>query len=206
MPRFFLIGALLFFGLFQIAHAQSSANQRICVYRYNRPQPDPVTGELKQEYCWDFTEVGNLRALPEADARNECAKQCDPRLNDPAAAQCYFITTENCSTYKNTPSGEFEGVPLEDELRRLREEAAGVNQIQGVSATALVGRIIRAVMGVMGSIALIMFIYGGLMWMTARGNSEKAAKALQTILWGGLGVAVILSSYAVISFIFEAFR
>lgn len=69
----------------------------------------------------------------------------------------------------------------------------------------LTGRIIKTVMGVVGSLALIMFVAGGLMWMTAAGNSEKTAKAMRMIVWSSLGIVVIFSSYILVKFIFSAF-
>lgn len=69
----------------------------------------------------------------------------------------------------------------------------------------LIGRIIKAVMGVIGSIALIMFVFGGLMWMTAAGNAEKTGKALKIITWSSLGIMVIFSAYILVQFVFSAF-
>jgi len=70
----------------------------------------------------------------------------------------------------------------------------------------LIGRVIGGLMGILGSIALVMMIYGGIMWMTAGGNSTRQEKALQTILWAGLGIMMIFASYALVNFIFEIFR
>ncbi|MDP2692618.1 MAG: pilin [bacterium] len=70
----------------------------------------------------------------------------------------------------------------------------------------LVGRVIKYMLGFTGSVALAMFVGGGLIWMTARGNSEKTAKALKMMTWAALGVVVILSSYVIIDFIFDLFR
>ncbi|OGB81033.1 MAG: hypothetical protein A2535_09020 [Burkholderiales bacterium RIFOXYD2_FULL_59_8] len=61
-------------------------------------------------------------------------------------------------------------------------------------------------MGVMGSIALAMFIYGGVLWMIAAGNAERSKKGMQIIVWSALGVMVILASYVIVSFVFEAFK
>ncbi len=70
----------------------------------------------------------------------------------------------------------------------------------------LIGRIIKAGMQVIGSIALIIFVAGGLMWMTARGNSERISSALKMITWASLGIIVILSSYMLVEFVFGVFK
>jgi hypothetical protein len=53
----------------------------------------------------------------------------------------------------------------------------------GGNVNAFIGKIISAVLGVTGSLALVMFIYGGLVWMTAAGASEKITKGKDILLW-----------------------
>ena len=65
---------------------------------------------------------------------------------------------------------------------------------------------ITILMGVLGSIALVIFLYGGILWMTSMGNGEQSKKAISTIVWGALGVFVIFASYTIITFVLEAFR
>lgn len=66
---------------------------------------------------------------------------------------------------------------------------------------ALIAKIINSVLGVVGSLALLMFIYGGLTWMTSAGSQEKIKKGQGIILWSTLGLVVIFSSYALIRFV-----
>jgi hypothetical protein len=66
-----------------------------------------------------------------------------------------------------------------------------------------IGNIIKALLGVIGSIALIMFVYGGFMWMTAAGDKNKVTKGMDTMLWAVLGLTVIFSSYALVRFVIE---
>src|SRR3989339_130718 len=82
----------------------------------------------------------------------------------------------------------------------------GLNHLSVDSVPALIGNIIAKLMGVMGSIALVMFIYGGVLWMIAAGNAERSKKGMQIIVWSALGVMVILASYVIVSFVFEAFK
>jgi len=41
------------------------------------------------------------------------------------------------------------------------------------------------------------------MWMTAAGNPEKIKKASNILLWSGLGVMAILSSYLIVTAVFN---
>jgi len=78
------------------------------------------------------------------------------------------------------------------------------NQNNTNNIQTLIGTIIKAVLGVVGSLALVMFIYGGLLWMTAAGNTERVEKGKKTIVWAVLGLVVIFTSYALVKFILLA--
>ena len=66
---------------------------------------------------------------------------------------------------------------------------------------SLIGNIISAMMGIIGSIALAMFIYGGFTWMTAAGNSERVTKGKDILIWATLGLVAIFASYSIIKFL-----
>ncbi|MDD5031676.1 MAG: pilin [Patescibacteria group bacterium] len=70
-----------------------------------------------------------------------------------------------------------------------------------ISPQVFIGRIINAILGIVGSLALAMFIYGGFTWMTAAGNSEKVEKGKQILLWATIGLVVIFTSYALVRFV-----
>lgn len=68
----------------------------------------------------------------------------------------------------------------------------------------IVGNIIRLILGLVGSLALIFFIYGGLMWMTSAGNSDQVTKGRDTLVWATLGLIVIFASYTGVAFILQS--
>ncbi len=75
------------------------------------------------------------------------------------------------------------------------------NPIGSSDVPTLIGKIISAVLGVIGSIALLMVIYGGFTWMLAAGSSEKIKKGRDIIVWAILGLVVIFTSYALVRFV-----
>lgn len=83
------------------------------------------------------------------------------------------------------------------------ELSSKLNPLGSFTPQELVGRVIKSVLGILGSIALVIFLYGGITWMTSMGSSEKIQKALSTIVWGALGVIVILASYSIVGFVLE---
>jgi len=64
----------------------------------------------------------------------------------------------------------------------------------------------KTAMGIMGSITLVMFIYAGILWMTAMGAAEKEKKAFDILVWSSLGIIIILSSWALVTFVLTLFR
>lgn len=72
------------------------------------------------------------------------------------------------------------------------------NPLSVNSPQALIGKIINAVLGVVGSLALLMFVYGGLTWMTSSGSQEKVKKGRDIIVWSAIGLAIIFASYGLV--------
>lgn len=68
----------------------------------------------------------------------------------------------------------------------------------------VIARVIRAVLGVIGSIALLMFFIGGFMWLTAGGNADRIKRAKDILIWSILGLVVIFSAYAIVQFVITA--
>jgi TRAP-type C4-dicarboxylate transport system permease small subunit len=70
-----------------------------------------------------------------------------------------------------------------------------------ISLAQLTGRVIRAAMGISGAVALIMFIWGGVQWMSSQGNAEKTKKAQNTLLWSVIGLIAIFGAYTLLNFV-----
>ncbi|MDO8626586.1 MAG: pilin [Candidatus Magasanikbacteria bacterium] len=62
-------------------------------------------------------------------------------------------------------------------------------------------RIIRVAMGLLGIVAVVIVLLGGFIWMTAGGNEEKVGEAKKFLYSGAIGLAIILSAYAIASFV-----
>lgn len=87
----------------------------------------------------------------------------------------------------------------------LPAHAAGLENPLGVeNVNLLIGRIIRAGFGVIGAIALLMFVYGGFVWLTSGGSPDRVKKGRDAMLWAVLGIAVVFTAYAITSYIIAA--
>ncbi|MCX6797989.1 MAG: pilin [Candidatus Falkowbacteria bacterium] len=77
------------------------------------------------------------------------------------------------------------------------------NPIKVYSPQALIGQIIDVVLGIVGSLALVMFVFGGITWMTSSGSPEKIKKGRDILIWAAIGLVIIFSSYALVNFVIK---
>lgn len=65
----------------------------------------------------------------------------------------------------------------------------------------VVGSIINAALSMVGLIFLVLMIYGGFLWMTARGDESAIEKAQKIISAAVVGLVVIMAAYAITFFV-----
>lgn len=66
--------------------------------------------------------------------------------------------------------------------------------------SSVVSQVAKTIIGVLGGLALVVFMYAGLQWLFAQGNEEKTGAAKKTMLWAALGILVIFLAYAALSY------
>ncbi len=86
-------------------------------------------------------------------------------------------------------------------LAPVSANAALSNPLGSVTIPELAGRIIKAALGISGSLALLMFIWGGFLWLTAAGKPERIKSGQNTLLWAVIGLVVIFGAYSIVNFI-----
>jgi len=67
--------------------------------------------------------------------------------------------------------------------------------------THLVGNIIKAFLSLLGVIFIGLMIYGGFLWMNARGDAEQVKKAQNIIRDALIGLIIVIAAYAITYFI-----
>lgn len=75
-----------------------------------------------------------------------------------------------------------------------------------VNINFFIGNMINYIMGIVGSLFLLFFVYGGLIWMTSAGSAEKVGKAKSIMVWNTLGMFVIFGSYALVKLILSTLK
>ncbi len=71
--------------------------------------------------------------------------------------------------------------------------------------TIILVDMLKWILGVAGSIALIFLIFAGIMYMTAMGDQQKATSAKKSIKWTLVGLFLVLASYAILIIINNIF-
>jgi len=64
-----------------------------------------------------------------------------------------------------------------------------------------IAKIIKVAMSLLGIVAVVIVLIGGFKWMTAGGNDDQVGEAKKWIFSGVIGLAIILSAYALASFV-----
>jgi len=70
------------------------------------------------------------------------------------------------------------------------------NPLGTTDLRVVAGNIIKGVLALSGTAALLMFIYGGAQWIMSQGEKTKIEKGQKTVIWAALGLCFIFVAYA----------
>jgi len=88
------------------------------------------------------------------------------------------------------------------------EALKGVNQSGGTGQKALpktIEIVVNLLFFILGVIAVIMLIVGGIKFTTSNGDSGQIKSAKDTILYAIIGLVVALLAYAIVRFVLQQF-
>ena len=166
--------------------------------------------------CGDSSEDVEGECLSELEEQCEdfCVGVVGEREVVGAVCEGGEIEEEGCCVSDADPSpecgaGEVEEdgscVPAPTEAEKSTVKAIQLESpIEDTDIVPLIGRVIRTALGVVGAIALLMFVYGGLIWLTSGGTPDKIKKGMDVLLWAAIGLVVIFASYTLVDFVFTA--
>lgn len=63
----------------------------------------------------------------------------------------------------------------------------------------------KTILGLVGSLALLAFVYGGIVFLISGGSSEKVEKGKQILIGAVVGLVIVFMSYTIIQFTLDAF-
>jgi len=83
------------------------------------------------------------------------------------------------------------------------EEVGEATQLGQRDVRTTIGSIINVALGFLGVVAVVIVLVGGFKYMIAGGSEEKVGDAKKWIISGIIGLAIILSAYAITTFVVD---
>jgi Zn-dependent protease with chaperone function len=83
----------------------------------------------------------------------------------------------------------------------IRSQAANNIGLGTRDVRVTISRIINVALGLLGIVAVVIVLSGGFKWMVAGGDEGKVDEAKKLITAGVIGLAIILSAYAIAQFV-----
>src|SRR3989344_6594144 len=94
--------------------------------------------------------------------------------------------------------------PTQQQLQQRNDEFLGEAGLgNNLSLGQMVATVIKGVLTFLGVVFVVLIIYAGVVWMTSAGNEEKIATAKKTMIAATIGLAIVLSAYAITFFVID---
>ncbi len=69
-----------------------------------------------------------------------------------------------------------------------------------------VSNVLMAIYGIVGVLAVVMIVVGGVKYMTSQGDPGKIQSAKNTIMYSIIGLVIVLAAFAITNFILSALK
>lgn len=89
------------------------------------------------------------------------------------------------------------------ELDQQAMQATDDSYNQGVGMGSIIATVIKAFIGLLGIIFIVLIVYAGYSWMTAAGDEAKVNKAKETLQRAVIGLVIVLAAYSITYFVFS---
>ena len=105
----------------------------------------------------------------------------------------------------DTTSGSTGNYNLQGGLTEISTNGGGAGLATGsLSTNSLVSTAIGWVMFIVGALSVGLVIWGGFKYMTSSGDSGKVKSAKNIILYGLIGLAIVILSYVIVKFVLSS--
>jgi|GEM_PF-2170283 len=167
------------------------------LYCWCKPAQDPSKG-----LCENHTKKDNKGDGPFQDC-NDCQDYCEALGGGRSNAFCDFSYTDRNKEAQCQATG---GTTPPAAPANAGSPTDLFNPLgQNTTLFTLIGRLIRSVIGIVGALALLMFIYGGILWITSGGSETRVKQAKGILVNSTVGLLIIFFSYTIISLFFGLF-
>lgn len=111
------------------------------------------------------------------------------------------VATTGVRVFADTAGGEESGGGGGGATGQAKTGVDNVNPGAETDLNKMISTILNVVFGVVGIVAVIMIIIGGISYTTSQGDSQKTQKAKNTIMYGLIGLVVVLLAFAIVNFV-----
>lgn len=75
---------------------------------------------------------------------------------------------------------------------------------EDANAITIISAVVSTVISLLGVVFIGLMIYGGFIWMTARGNEERVTKAKDLMTAAVIGLIIVMMAYAISYFVISS--
>jgi len=151
---------------------------------------------------------------------------CQPRLGEPENSFCGCTAQSHCDEDQLCVTSQFFDQKICQDKTQVDTTKETIDTTKGLIDTTkevgekvteklpnflgtddpnvIFGRIVKTIIGIAGSFALLMFIYGGLMWLISRGQAEYIEKGKKAMKYAMIGLIIIFTSYIIVKLVITA--
>ncbi|MEK7644388.1 MAG: pilin [Patescibacteria group bacterium] len=149
--------------------------------------------DFSSKYCeWKGVNPGTCNLKDVEQQKSYCNQHNDD--------EC--VKDELCKIEEVAPPSATATTPAKSD-KNAPKIVSLVNPIAGnPDIQTIIGNVILKAMGILGALALLVFVYGGFKWLTAAGREESIKEGTQAMLWAVIGIFIIFGSYAIIKLIY----
>ena len=140
------------------------------------------------------SELGKYTVIKQ-DNPNDSGLIAEKAAIDKLSALCTASFEANNPLPSNSVSGGQN--QLQDPL--TTGSSSGVNGIYIV-----IGRVVKYLLGTAGSVALLMFVWGGFQYLWSAGDANKIKKGKDTLINAALGIVILLTAFTIINTLISA--
>jgi hypothetical protein len=92
-----------------------------------------------------------------------------------------------------------------DPYQEAQTKVSGIGETAGIAGqedlTVIIGNIINVVLGFLGILLLVYFLYAGFLWMTSDGKGTGVQRAKDMMKNAVIGLVIIVAAYAISNFV-----
>ena len=112
-----------------------------------------------------------------------------------------FFLSSNTYALKSESSLLVAATPIKDGIDKSKETTGMGDEGSDADVNNIVQTVITFLIWLVGVLAVIMIIYGGILYTTSGGDPSKTKKGKDTILYGIVGLVIAILAFVIVNFV-----